>query len=623
MMLKGFIKMNIKYCIFFLFVFISVKSFSNTLYVSTTGSDDHGTGDINMPYQSLFKATTVAVAGTTIYIRGGNYGISSTIYLKKNGTAKKYITISSYQNETVVLDFSSEPYTSAMRGIEIDKGYGYWYIKNLIIYNAGDNGIYISGNNNIIENCQVSCCRDAGIQISSGGCYNYLHNCDCFANYDYLTDGGNADGFSVKLAPGPGNVLRGCRSWNNSDDGYDLYENAYTVIFDSCWSWHNGYAYSNGNFITTSTMNGNGFKVGGNYVIGHHRLTNCISFGNKSKGFDQNNNDGGVTVINCTGYNNGYYNFSFPNDTVKDNQGNVLYIKEGIDSMINNISYLSPGARFAKYHNVQTTNSWNIRTVTANDFISIDTSLARTARLSDGTLPTTSFLRLNTGSTFIDAGTPYGVAYVGAAPDLGAFETTTENTSIQSIVLNGTVNNKQVFLNWTVVNEIANSGWVVQKASQINATSFSDFQDLLNVSSQGAGGNAIHFYDSVDNLNHYGSYVYRLKQTDNANIVHYSNIVEISSNNTTLPSVTTISVYPCPFQSVFYINFSLPSPKVVQAELFNNKGQMISTIVNHYYNSKGNYYVPYNGSNLATGIYYLKFLADDGTKQIIPLLKSN
>ena len=474
-----------------------------------------------------------------------------------------------------------------------------------------------------MENCEVSYCRDAGIQISAGGSYNYLHNCDCFSNYDSLSSGGNADGFAIKLEPGPGNVLRGCRSWNNSDDGYDLFENSYKVVFDSCWAWHNGYAYVNGKFVTNNSMNGNGFKVGGNYYIGHHRLTNCVAFGNKSKGFDQNNNNGGVTVINCTGYNNGYYNFSFPNDTVyiKDNLGNIVqtYYKEGNDTMINNVSYKSPGVRFTKYHTTQTTNSWNIYTVSANDFISIDTSLAATLRSANGSIPVSGFLRLNTGSASIDAGTPVnGIPFVGSAPDLGAFETSTENTSQQSFVLNRTVNYNKVYLNWSVVNEVANSGWVLQKATQVNDNTISDWKDLFTLNSLGVGINTLHAYDTIDVLNEFGKFYYRVKQTDVSNVVRLSNVVDVS-----IPDTLPISVYPCPFQTQFTIEFNLSTPKIITASLYSSKGQFIADIINYFY-QKGIYHVKYlNGSNLATGVYYLKFLADDGTRKIIPLLKKN
>ena len=607
--LKGSI---LKYSLLLLLSIISFKSFSNTICVSTLGSDDYGNGSITMPYKTLNKAITNVQAGSTVYFRGGTYNFTSTIKSGKSGTPGHYITISAYQNETVVLDFSGEPYNAAMRGIELDAGSNYWYLKNLIIKNAGDNGIYIAGNYNIVENCQVSFCKDTGIQITDGGSYNYIHNCDAFDNNDPATGGQNADGIDVKLSGGPGNVLRGCRSYDNADDGFDFYQTANRVVVDSCWAFHNGYNLWN---IPAFTGNGNGFKLGGNFVPGYHIVTNCISFDNTVKGFDQNNNTAGIVLYNCTGFRNGTYNFSFPNSP-----------GVGQDTLKNNISYMAGGGGDGTHitsNSLQIANSWNGYTISNNDFISIDTSLARVFRQADGSLPSTSFLRLNTGSSLIDAGTNVGIPFKGSAPDLGAFETTTENTTQQTVILNGAVNGKSALLSWTVVNELASTGWVLQRAYQINTTSYSAFTDISTIASVGPGVNTFHSYDTTDNLSQFGSFYYRLKQTDLSGNVRYSNVVELNITNNKLPFVTTLSVFPCPFQSVFYINFSLPLPEVVQAVLFNDKGQLISNIVSHYYSASGNYIIPFDGSKLATGVYYLKFMSDDGTKKVIPLLKSH
>ncbi len=589
---------------------ISTSSFSKTIFVSLRGSDDYGNGSINMPFQTIPKAISISTPGSTIYIRGGVHNYSSTIKLNKSGTIGNYITIAAYNNETVVLDFAQETYSSAMRGIQIDKGFNYWYLKNLIIKNAGDNGIYIAGNNNIVENCQVSFCKDTGIQITNGGSYNYIHNCDAFDNNDPATGGQNADGIDVKLGGGPGNVLRGCRSYDNADDGFDFYETSNRVVVDSCWAFHNGYNLWN---IPAFTGNGNGFKLGGNFVSGFHVVTNCVSFDNTVKGFDQNNNTAGIVLYNCTSFRNGTYNFSFPTSPV-----------DGQDTLMNNISYAALGGGDGTHitsNSVMTTNSWNGFNITNNDFISIDTSLARTFRALDGTLPSTSFLRLNSGSSMIDAGTKIGITYKGLLPDLGAFETNTENSTAQTIVLNGTINNKTVVLNWAVTNEYANTGWVLQRVSQYNYTSNAVWNNLTTTLSQGSANNTLHAYDTIDNLLEYGAYAYRLKQTDLSGVVRYSNVVIINTINNTIPFFTTVSVYPSPFKDVFNINFIIPSPKVIQIALLNSKGQFIANIVNHFYNTRGSVFVPYNGSSLASGVYYLKFLADDGTNSTIPLLK--
>ena len=67
---------------------------------------------------------------------------------------------------------------------------------------------------------------------------------------------------------------------------------------------------------------GNGFKLGGvdnktSGVAAHldplnHELTDCIAIGNTGSGFDRNNQNGVVKMTNCTGENNGEYNFNFP-----------------------------------------------------------------------------------------------------------------------------------------------------------------------------------------------------------------------------------------------------------------------------------------------------------------------
>ena len=70
-------------------------------------------------------------------------------------------------------------------------------------------------------------CDDTGIQITASGAgtgaNNLILNCDAHDNFDTATGGENADGIDAKLNIGPGNIFRGCRSWNNADDGYDLH----------------------------------------------------------------------------------------------------------------------------------------------------------------------------------------------------------------------------------------------------------------------------------------------------------------------------------------------------------------------------------------------------------------
>src|SRR5690348_15918724 len=125
----------------------SMQSPAATYYIATNGSDSSTTGSQTAPYATITKAIGEAVAGDTIFVRGGTYNISSTIGISKAGTAANPYHLMAFGGETPVLDFSGE--AAGARGIQLDSDY--WQIKGLTIQNAKDNGINITGSNNTIE----------------------------------------------------------------------------------------------------------------------------------------------------------------------------------------------------------------------------------------------------------------------------------------------------------------------------------------------------------------------------------------------------------------------------------------------------------------------------------------
>jgi hypothetical protein len=182
------------------------------------------------------------------------------------------------------------------------------------------------------------------------------------------------------------------------------------VLIDSCWSFRNGVdSWHTGKV----DGNGNGFKLGGNYIATPHTVKNCISFdnaGNGGRGYDENNNTAGQTVYNCTAFRNKGDNFHFLNTVVS-----------GQHAVKNCISY---SGNVSITSGVQEQNSWQGFVISDVDFLSLDTTGVTAARLSDGKIPQSTFLHLAPGSTMIDAGVYVGLPYSGKAPDLGAFETT-------------------------------------------------------------------------------------------------------------------------------------------------------------------------------------------------------
>jgi hypothetical protein len=391
------------------------------IYVSPLGNDSTGMGSIDLPFKTIPKAITISIAGDTIYLRGGTHSYSAKINLSNNGTLDSMYSLFAYPGEKPIIDFAAIGGTS-MDGFSLNGSY--WHLKGLEVQRAPHNGIKVSlGHDNIIENCSFHDCGNTGFQLGSNSTSppypsnNLILNCDAYDNFDSPV-GGNADGFGIKWRVGSGNVFRGCRAYNNSDDGFDLWMCLGSITIDSCWAFRNGVDIWHTGSVDG---NGNGFKLGGNNVAAPHTVKNCLAFDNFSKGsggkgFDENNNLAGQTIYNCTSYRNAFPNFSFPNPTLIS--GNHI-IKNCIsfkglmpDTIVNAL---------------QDHNSWSGLTVSNSDFISLDTSQAAAPRNSDGTLPTITFLHLAAGSPLIDAGTNVGFPYNGVAPDLGAFETSGPN----------------------------------------------------------------------------------------------------------------------------------------------------------------------------------------------------
>ena len=302
----------------FLLPFIAGAAIAQiTVYVSPAGLDSNP-GTIDLPYKTIKTGLTKVGTNGTVLVRGGTHVMgSSKLSLSQKGDSVEKIKVWAYANEKPVLDCS----TNTSDGISI--GGSSYHLRGIEVMKAGHNGINISGNNNIIENCIVHDNVNTGLHITGsalpGPSNNLIVNCDAYLNYDPPI-GGNADGFSAKWTIGPGNVFRGCRAWNNSDDGWDLWMGTSPVVIDSCFAFRNGWdSWHSGSF----DGNGNGFKIGGNYVATPHILTNCVSFdnaGGAGRGFDENNNTAGQIVFNCTAFRNKGNNFHFQNDVIAGQQ---------------------------------------------------------------------------------------------------------------------------------------------------------------------------------------------------------------------------------------------------------------------------------------------------------------
>ncbi|MGN1412400.1 MAG: hypothetical protein ACI4WH_07855 [Oscillospiraceae bacterium] len=411
---------------------------SNAIYCSPSGSGD---GSSKSNPTSVTSAIKNVKAGQTIYMLGGTYKFSKTLNIEESnsGTANAYKTIMAYPGETVVWDFSALSVSDSNRGVLLQGDY--WHFKDFEITKAGDNGMLLSGSNNKIELMVFNNNQDTGLQISrykssytdisQWPSNNLILNCTSKNNCDDATME-NADGFAAKLTCGEGNVFDGCMSYNNSDDGWDLYAKTETgpigvVTLKNCIAFRNGYTEDGRGY---GDCDGNGFKLGGGGVGTAHIVENCLAFENLNCGFTDNNNPKLGSLKNCTAFNNGVggngkanymvyrcttpgCNFdgliSYYNDDLSNALAPGASKKIGSDkfngTISNSVIYNS-----SKYYKVSSSTSiangqtvGSTTSVSDSDFQSVTvakmgTDFHKVWRNADGSINTNGFMEVNTSS---------------------------------------------------------------------------------------------------------------------------------------------------------------------------------------------------------------------------------
>lgn len=407
-----------------------VPNIGGQRYVSTDGSDMNP-GTYEKPWATWQRAMDMASPGDTVYIRGGIYYNMGTVwhnsgdYDQENGTASSPIHFFAYPGETPILDGIKKKKPSAgliFLGAEHIHLRGLTVRNNLEIeenYKFASNITVSKSSNIIVENCTSYNSGRRGFYVYRSD-EVYLLNCDSYNNCDSLDTsyrGGGGDGFlvwdsGVSEDIGRKVVLRNCRAWNNSDDGYDI-ETEGLIVVEGCWALSNGYLDGDGM----------GFKFGLKDIQTEgvtKILTNCVSAFNKVNGFTTNDRNAVTNpshIYNNVSYGNGHSGFMVFETSESDSRELQRIYR-------NNISYKNPNdIRALDAHYTHSHNSWDSNvSLTDGDFVSLDSSGITAGRMPDGSIPYTPFLKLVNGSDLIDAGMDVGLEYSGKAPDLGTWE---------------------------------------------------------------------------------------------------------------------------------------------------------------------------------------------------------
>jgi len=418
-------------------------SYAAVYFVASTGSDTNP-GTIERPFATVSRAQQAASAGDTVYLRGGLYFLDNSHitatnppWAVVNHINKSGVSYVAYPGERPVFDFSRvQPVGWRVTAFLVTandcvfKGFDVVGVQVTIQTNHTQSECFrvAGGNRNRFEQLAMHDGMGIGWYLTAGAS-NLVLNCDAYNNRG-LDSGsmGNTDGFGAHPCSTnhTGNILRGCRAWFNSDDGFDLINAWAQVTVDNCWAFYNGYFT---NFSSTGG-DGNGFKVGGYGVSGglvpipppRHRTQFCVAARNRANGFYANHHTGGLDWFNNTAYAN-RYNFNLLCNL--DAQSSSNDVPGFGHVMKNNLGFM---ARTAEVTNIGPSNDVSFNyftldvTVASNDFASLDETLLVLPRQPDGALPYIAFMRLLGSSDLVDAGMDMAQAYAGAAPDLGAFE---------------------------------------------------------------------------------------------------------------------------------------------------------------------------------------------------------
>ena len=315
-------------------------------YASPNGSP-YGDGSLESPLD-LISAISDCGDGETVFLLPGTYEIKRDIIINKEHSGKRgsrrHLCSSEEYEQHAIIDFCGAGHALRICG-------DFWDVDNIRVTNGL--GIIIEGSYNRVRKCSSFRNMETGILIrhhdnesarSLWPSYNEVTDCVSYENRDINEF--NADGFACKVASGKGNVFRRCISWLNADDGFDLFSKNRQigpVRIENCESYLNGYKIDKDGKLIAAEGSGNGYKLGGSGIAVEHKITDCISEGNRQCGFTNNSNPY-LFMERCHSMNNGSGNICYY--TYSGNHGNRLRHIEGCES--DNSEEFDPAALLRK-----------------------------------------------------------------------------------------------------------------------------------------------------------------------------------------------------------------------------------------------------------------------------------
>jgi hypothetical protein len=172
---------------------------------------------------------------------------------------------------------------------------------------------------------------------------------------------------------------------------------------------------------------------------------------------------------------------------------------------------------------------------------------------------------------------------------------------------------RDVKLNWTTCSEVNNRGFDIERR-QFNSASGDYYPWITTGFIEGSGTtNEQHSYGFTDSRLNTGKYQYRLKQIDYNGNFEYYDLTSPSEVNIGIPVNADLSQnYPNPSNPTSKVDYQIPFDGAVSLRVYDITGRMVAALFEGQ-QASGYYTAVFNGSNLASGVYFYRLEARSNT----------
>ncbi len=226
----------------------------------------------------------------------------------------------------------------------------------------------------------------------------------------------------------------------------------------------------------------------------------------------------------------------------------------------------------------------------------------------------------NTTLVFSTATQTFTATVVGLW-DFGTFALT-DNSAPLPVALESfeiAVNKRDAILNWSTTSEINNQGFGVERRIKLEK-GYSAWVEKGFVNGSGTTNERRQYtYKDVNLVS--GVYQYRLRQVDYNNNIEYYQPGNNSDITIGKPGTFDLSQnYPNPSNPKSKIDFQMPFDGKVSIKIYDILGREVATLINDF-KPADFYTVEFDGTNIASGTYFYRIIAEGGNQKFTKTLK--